>query len=185
VAFLKKVAIIEVLILTFWLTQVSAQVPEYQVKAAMLYKFALFVEWPAEAFPSDTSPFIVCVLGTDPFGPWLQQEVGETRVGSHPVEISYADNEEALPQCHLVFLSRFDQFRINRLVNSLSKENVLIVGDASDINKFCRLGGMVGLVMEGNKVRFVFNSNAIENAGLKVDSRLKRLAKSVDCGRVP
>jgi hypothetical protein len=162
--------------LSVWHVQASAQTPEYQVKAAMLYKFTLFVEWSAEAFATDTSPFIVCVLGKDPFGLWLQYEMGETRIGTHPVEIHHPDKVEADPQCHMVFVSRSEESRIKRVLNSLNKKNVLIV---SDIDEFLDQGGMIALVSEGNKVRFSLNAKAMERAGLKVDSRLKRIAKSV------
>jgi hypothetical protein len=178
-AFLKRATIISVLMLSVWHTQASAQAPEYQVKAAMLYKFTLFVEWPAEAFATEASPFIVCVLGIDPFGLWLQQEMGETRVGTHPVEIHHPVDAEAVPPCHMIFVSRSERSRIKRVLKPLRKKNALIVSDVSGIDQFLDQGGMIGLVMEGSKVRFVLNSEAMERAGLKADSRLKRIAKSV------
>ncbi len=162
-----------------------AQAPEYQVKAAMLYRFALFVEWPAREFSTDTSPFVVCVLGKNPFGSWLRQEMGETRVGTHPVEIRRMEKAEAARGCHMVFISRSEEGRLKQALDPLRNASVLIISDVSDINEFCLLGGMIGLVMEDDKVRFELNSKAAEQAGLKIDSRLKRIAKSAECGGAP
>jgi hypothetical protein len=81
------------LILLAWQTPAYAQAPEYQVKAAMLANFALFVEWPPIAFAVADSPFAACELGDDPFGPWLKHEFGE-RVGTHPVVIRHLEDAE-------------------------------------------------------------------------------------------
>jgi hypothetical protein len=118
---------------------VQAEAPEYQVKAAMLYKFALFVEWPAKAFATETSPFVACVVGQDPFGKWLQHELGEA-------------------------------------------SSALLVSDMGELDDFCRLGGEIGLLKQEGKVRFELHVKAIAKAGLKVDSRLMRVALTNDCG---
>ena len=160
----------------------QAVTPEYQVKAAILYKFAVFVEWPAKAFSTETSPFAACVLGKDPFGPWLQQEMGEARVGTHPVEIRHFEQGEAAEGCHLVFIADSEKSRLEKILAPLRNTSALIVSDVSDISQFCRWGGMISLLMEGVKVRFQLNAKAIEQAGLKIDSKLKRVALSTDCG---
>lgn len=160
----------------------QAATPEYQVKAAILYKFAVFVEWPAKAFTSDTSPFVVCVLGKDPFGPWLQRELGEARVGKRPVEIRHLEEGDAAGPCHLVFIAASEKHRLQKLLAPLRNTAALIVSDADDSIGFCRLGGMISIVTEKDKVRFHLNSKAIAQAGLTIDSRLKRVALSADCG---
>lgn len=160
----------------------QAEAPEYQVKAAMLYKFAVFVEWPAKAFASGTSPFVACVVGKDPFGRWLQEEMGEARVGSHPVEIRRLEEGGAAEACHLAFIGASEQPRLPEILAPLRNTSTLTVSDVSDASQFCTLGGMICLVMEKGKVRFQLNSQAIEQSGLKIDSKLKRVALSVDCG---
>lgn len=181
---LKPLCATSALGLALLLTSMSARgaTPEYEVKAAILYKFAVFVEWPANAFPSGTSPFVACVLGKDPFGPWLQKEMGEAKVGTHPVEIRHFEQGEAAGGCHLVFISASESSRLQKILVPLHSKSTLITSDVSDTGEFCRLGGMICLVMEGGKVRFLLNSKAIEQAGLKIDSKLKRVALSADCG---
>ena len=168
--------------LLFPASPARAEAPEYQVKAAILYKFAVFVEWPAKAFSTDTSPFVACVLGRDPFGRWLQQEMGETRVGNHPVEIRHFEQGEDAGGCHLVFIGASEKSRLEQILAPLRSTSALLVSDMGDASQFCRRGGMIGLVMKGAKVRFQVNSKGIEKAGLKIDSRLKRVALSADCG---
>lgn len=162
-------------------TPVYAEAPEYQIKAAMLANFALFVDWPSAAFSTAGSPFVACVVGSDPFGPWLKHELGEY-VGSHRVEIRYPENAEAAPECHMVFISHSEQPRLKRVLHSLRNTNALIVSDAGDITDFCRNGGMIRFVMEGRKVRFDLNADAAAQAGLKIDSKLKRVSGSTKCG---
>jgi len=168
--------------LLFLALPAQGEAPEYQVKAAVLYKFAVFVEWPAKAFATDTSPFVACVLGKDPFGPWLQLEMGEARVGTHPVEIRHIEKGEAAGGCHLVFIAASEEPRLQKMLVPLRNTGALIVSDVSDVSQFCRWGGMICLVMEGAKVRFQLNSKSMEQAGLKVDSKLKRVAVSAACG---
>lgn len=170
------------LLVLLWSLPVQAVAPEYQVKAAILYKFAVFVEWPAKAFPTETSPFVACVLGKDPFGAWLQQEMGEARVGTHPVEIRHSEQGKAAEGCHLIFIGASEQSRLEKILTPLRNTSALIVSDVSDVHQFCRWGGMICLLMEGAKVRFQLNAKAVEQAGLKIDSKLKRVALSADCG---
>ena len=162
-------------------TTAYAEATEYQVKAAMLANFALFVDWPTTAFSAAGSPFVACVLGNDPFGSWLKHELG-ARVGSHPVEIRYLERAEPAPECHMIFISRSEQHQLKPVLASLRKTGTLIVSDAGDISGFCRNGGMIGFVTERGKVRFDLNANAAAKAGLKIDSKLKRVSGSTECG---
>lgn len=173
--------VLGILALLLACTSVHAEATEYQIKAAMLANFALFVEWPTTAFTTAGSPFVACVLGDDPFGPWLKHEMGE-RVGSHPVEIRYLGKTDAAPECHMVFICRSEQPRLKQMLASLRNTNALIVGDTGDVNDFCRNGGMIGFVMQGRKVRFNMNADAAAKAGLKIDSKLKRVSGSTECG---
>lgn len=178
-AILKRVLI--GLILLTWQMPAYAQAPEYQVKAAMLANFALFVEWPPMAFATADSPFVACVLGDDPFGPWLKHELGE-KVETHPVVVRNLEDAEQARECHLVFISRSEESRLEQVLAQLRTASVLIVSDISDVSSFCRQGGMVDFVMEDNKVRFDLNAGAAEQSGLKINSKLKRVALSAVCG---
>jgi len=177
---MRRVAVVIILLLLGY-TPVHAEATEYQVKAAMLAHFALFIDWPPAALPTADSPFVACVVGEDPFGSWLKHELGE-RVGSHPVKIRYLKKAEAAQECHMIFISRSEQGRLKQVLASLENKVALTVSDARDISYFCRHGGMIGFVMEGRKVRFNLNAEAAAKAGLKIDSKLKRVSGSTLCG---
>jgi len=177
---MRRVAV-GIVMLLLWYTPVYAEATEYQVKAAMLANFALFVDWPPTAFSTADGPFVACVLGNDPFGSWLKHELGE-RVGSHPVEIRYLTKAEEAPECHILFICRSEQPRLKQVLTALRNTSALIISDVSDITDFCRNGGMIGFITEGRKVRFDLNADAAAKAGLKIDSKLKRVSGSTNCG---
>ena len=175
-----KVAL-AVFMLLLGYTTVHAQAPEYQVKAAMLANFALFVEWPSSLFPTAASPFVACVLGSDPFGSFLKIELGD-RIGSHPTQIREIGTPQGTRGCHMIFISKSERSRLEQVLASLKTGDALIVSDVDDTGQFCRNGGMIALKMEGGKVRFDLNANAAAKSGLKINSKLQRLARSTDCG---
>ena len=162
-------------------TTVHAQAPEYQIKAAMLANFALFVGWPATAYSTPDSPFVACVFGSNPFGSFLPTELGD-RIGSHPTQVREIDTPQDVRGCHLVFISKSEQSRLEQVLTSLRTGNALIVSDVGDTGQFCRNGGMIALKIEGGKVRFDLNAKAAAKRGLKINSKLQRLARSTDCG---
>jgi hypothetical protein len=141
---MRRIAVAMVMLLLGY-TLVYAEATEYQIKAAMLANFALFVDWPPKAISTTGSPFVACVLGIDPFGPWLKHELGG-RVGSHPVAIRYLENADAAQDCHMVFISQSEQPKLNQELASLRNTSALIVSDCSDVDDFCRNGGMIGFV---------------------------------------
>src|SRR6185436_19461055 len=84
----------------------GAAVPatEYEVKAAFLYNFARFVEWPADALGPPQAPFVVAVLGTDPFGDVLDRTMAGKTVAGHPVQVRRLDDPEAAGHAHILFI---------------------------------------------------------------------------------
>jgi hypothetical protein len=144
---------------------------EYRVKAAILYNLAKFIEWPDDVFGAQTDPLIVCVLGTDPFGPVLDQTLSGHLVGGRPITAKRVG--EVTPACHMLFISTSEHKRLPVLVDELRGMSVLTVSDDED---FIAQGGMIGLVTEGERVRFAINSEAADHARLKVSARLLALA---------
>lgn len=152
---------------------------EYRVKAAFLYNFAKFVDWPAAAFPEPKSPFNLCVLGDDPFGPSLDQTVAGESVGGRPIALQRGARLAELKGCHLLFVSRAEGGRQRELLAALHDGPVLTVGES---RSFLDDGGMIDLVLEGNKVRFEVSLPAVEKSPLKISSKLLRLARQVRPG---
>jgi hypothetical protein len=155
----------------------SAQGPagtlEYQVKAAFLYNFAKFIQWPSEAFTETTSPFTICVLGQDPFGAVLDEAVRGERIERRPLAIWRAEDPAATAGCHILFVSRSEEGRYRELLALVNTRRVLTVSEAP---RFIDDGGHVSFFREGNRIRFTLNADALEHSELQVSSKLMQVA---------
>lgn len=148
---------------------------EYEVKAAYLYNFGKFVEWPTETRVADDS-FPICVLGRDPFGAIFDATVaGESINGKKVLVKRIAKAQDALA-CRILFISNSEERQLKEIMAGLDKASVLTV---SDIPQFTRRGGMIQFVVEANKVRFEVNLTMAERAGLILSSQLLKVAISV------
>jgi hypothetical protein len=166
-------------------TQGRAQdtLSEYQVKAAYLFNFLKFVEYPNESFADTLAPIIIGVVGDDPFGNALPQVVvGKTVQGRDLVIHVYRTGED-LRGAHILFISESEKKRLPLILSSLHGSSVLTV---ADIAGFVDAGGMIQFVNENNRVRFAINVDATSQAKLKVSSKLLSLAEAVEGnGKVP
>jgi len=155
----------------------DATVSEYQVKAAYLYNFAKFVEWPAASFSSVSAPFQICIFGPDPFGDALQNLTRGKQVNGRSFEI--LDGVTAAAQagsCHILFVSTSASRQFEAILHGLQGRSVLIVGESQG---FVGQGGMINFVLEGGRVLFEVNRRAAEQAGLKISVKLLSVAKQV------
>jgi hypothetical protein len=154
----------------------SSKPTDYDVKAAYLYNFGHFVEWPANVASAQTESFTVCVLGQDPFGPVLDATLaGETIAGKRVAAKRISTLDES-GSCQILFLSSAEEARLNTIIKALSRQAVLTV---SDMPEFAKRGGMIQFVLEGKRVRFEVNLAAVQHAGLSVSSELLKVATTV------
>jgi hypothetical protein len=157
-----------------------AALTEYQIKAAFLYNFAKYVEWPADT-PGASKPFTLGILGKDPFGTHLNELEGKTVHDRQLVFKRLANTQEAAG-CQVLFISRSEEGRLDQILASLDGTPVLTV---SDMHRFTQRGGMVGFSMEEQKVRFNVNLKAAETHALRISSQLLKLAKNVQGKPLP
>ena len=149
---------------------------EYTVKAAFLYNFAKFVEWPDDAFLNDRCSIVLGIFGEDPFGRALDSIKRKT-VGARKLVIERSQTLEDLKKCHLIFISRSEKNDLDKIIAQLKDLNVLTV---SDIEGFALKGGVIGLFTAGNKIRFEINVDSAKRNGLQISSKLLKLAKIID-----
>jgi hypothetical protein len=149
---------------------------DYQVKAAYLYNFGRFVEWPAHVGAANGDSFTVCVLGQDPFGPALDAVLAGESIGGKNVVAKRISNPQESVNCRILFLASAEGGRLNQIIQTLDKEAVLTV---SDMPQFSQRGGMIQFVLEGNRVRFEVNLAATQRAGLTLSSELLKVATAV------
>jgi hypothetical protein len=147
---------------------------EYELKAAFLYNFAKFVDWPPAAFPDPNGSFRICVLGKDPFGASLQAAVGGEEIAGH--KLAVADILSRPAGCQILFISRSERDQTAQILAAVRDSPVLTVGDAPG---FLEQGGIINFLLEGTKVRFEINNEAAVRARLTISSKLLQLARRV------
>jgi hypothetical protein len=146
------------------------------VKAAFLYNFAKFTEWPIDAL-SPGQRLSLCVVGDANVADALEQTIRGHVIDGHEltVQVVKADTPTA-PTCRLLYLGAADLKRSSWLLAAFRTSPVLTVSDGDD---FAKNGGIVQLISENDRIRFAINVTAAERAGLRLSSRLLGLATIV------
>ncbi len=154
----------------------SQSVGEYEVKAAFLYNFAKFIDWPDSSFAGPSAPFAICVLGVDPFGRALDDALESKAIGSHPVALARLQEVAQARRCQMVFVSSSESRRLPEIEDRLRGASVLLVGDFPG---FADAGGTLQFIIQDNRVRFLINTDAAQRAGLRLSSKLLSVARVV------
>jgi hypothetical protein len=149
---------------------------EYQVKAAFLFHFAQFVEWPPDTFRDADSPLTYCTMGEDPLSGALDQSLSGKTIGARSLRVQQLKPSQPAQTCQVLFIGALETRKISEIMASVSGRPILTVGDTEH---FAADGGVIGLVIEANKIRFEINLEAAEKANLKISARLLALAKTV------
>ena len=152
-----------------------------QVEAVFLFNFTQFVDWPPQAFADPSSPIVIGVLGSDPFGAALDEVVRGEVVKGHPLVVHRAQSIEELADCQILFVSRSERAHLAPILARLKGHSVLTV---SDQDEFANEGGMICFVLIEQKVRLRVNLEATKAAGLTLSSKLLRFAQIVGPGEI-
>ena len=147
---------------------------EYPVKAAFLFNFAKFVEWPSDAFKSSEDPIAICVLGQDPFGSALEDLVRNKTVVNRTFVVRDVNNAQQASKCHIVFVSASERKRCRSLLGELKGRSILTVGEAED---FIENGGIINFKLKDARVRIEIDAGTAERARLRISSKLLSLAE--------
>jgi hypothetical protein len=144
---------------------------EYQLKAAFLYHFTKFIQWPPERFADEKSPIVIAVLGNNPLGDELDKLVKGRTVNGRAIDVRFIASAAELPAAHIVFVCAGEESRLNATI--FGEPGVLTVGESSD---FAARGGIIAFTLIDEKVRFEINQASSEKAGLKLSGQLLKLA---------
>jgi hypothetical protein len=151
-------------------------VSEEQVKAAYLYSFTKFVEWPAGTFTNAADPIRLCVLNDKSFVAQLNQIVGHRQIGGHPVLVVLVQDGKQSRNCHELFVSASQGQDTLEIMDSLRGASVLTVGETEE---FVEKGGIINFVVQGSHVQFQVNQKAATQARLRMSSQLLGVARNV------
>jgi hypothetical protein len=149
---------------------------EYELKAAFLCNFTAFVEWPEDAVPDAEGALVIGVLGDDPFGVVLDEIAAVKTANGTPTTVRRFATIDDYTPCHVLFVAPSEREHLHTILETLGDSPTLLVGDTEG---FAQAGGMINLVIEKNKIRFEINPAAAARAGLKISSKLLRLAEIV------
>ena len=149
---------------------------EYQVKAVFLFNFTHFVEWPPQAFATPGEPFVIGILGDDPFGTRIDDVVRNERIGEHPLVVRRFRRAEEIGDCQMLFIGSSESAGLGQVVERLNHRAVLIV---SEIAGSAEHGAMIQFATESSHVRLRINADAARGAGLVISSKLLHLAEIV------
>ena len=148
---------------------------EYKVKAAFLFNFAKFVDWPPDAYAPPGEALVICILGDDPFGSALDSIAGKS-VGQRQLIIKRTKRMEDVQTCNILFVCASERERVQSILQAARTAHALTV---SDMDQFVQQGGMIGLVSSDDKIRFRVNVKAAKGSALQISSKLLKLADLV------
>ncbi len=161
------------LLLTCAATAYNAEIAkEYQIKAAFVYNFTKFVEWPSDQFGAPTEPIIIGILGKNPFGDSLEVAVRGRKVGGRDIVIIHVAPASRGTAVHVLFVPEGEEVAFDPQL----APGALTVGETERFNS---RGGMITFISDAEKVRFMINLEHAERAELKLSAQLLKLASTV------
>ncbi|UAY51543.1 YfiR family protein [Ferruginibacter albus] len=152
----------------------TEQSREFQVKAVFLFNFTQFVDWPPASFTSSHSNIVIGILGTDPFGSYLEQTIEGEKANGHPLVIRHFTSTDDIGACHVLFINVQDKKKLQQAIASLKGKNILTVSDDAAI---LPSGGMVHFIIKNDKIQLQVNLEAVKAANLTMSSKLLRLVE--------
>ena len=154
------------------------EIPEYRLKAEFIERFTRFIEWPETAPLVDSNkPFVIGVVGDDPFGPFLDTLARDRKIKHRPVEIRHLDATEDFGECAILFISSSEESSIPQIIERTQDQPVLTVGDTPGFGK---RGILINFYTEKSRIQFEINEQAANKSGLEVRAKLFKLARIVE-----
>jgi hypothetical protein len=149
---------------------------EYQVKAAYMYNFAKFVDWPVNTFDSQAQPIVFCVLGQTPLSGALEQALAGKVVDHRPLLFRQLTDSKQAGKCQVLFIGSPDRKPLRQILDEVRSFNLLTVGE---VEGFTNQGGVIRFVLDAGRVRLEFNLDAADDAKLRISSKLLSLGKTI------
>lgn len=181
----RGLALLSIFLLILELPQYARPQPvaeEYQVKAAFLFHFAQFVNWPPGVLNSNDSSLILCVFDDEPREQEFQSTIEGKVIGARVLHVRQISHSQEVQGCNILFLSRDEARRQSAILKNLRGMPVLTVGETDN---FLSDGGMIRFHLDEDKIRFDINLDGAESSHLKISSRLLLLATSVTQSGIP
>jgi hypothetical protein len=150
---------------------------EYSIKAVFLYNFARFVEWPPSTLANPEIPFVIGILGDDPFRSVIDQTVAGEKIKGHSIVIQRYKAVHEIKNCQILYINAREARKLNEILFAIKNKNILTV---SDMANFTVTGGMIRFMTKDNKIRLEINPEAARAAELTISSKLLNVADIVE-----
>jgi YfiR/HmsC-like len=159
---------------------VFAQPSEYAIKAEFIERFTRFIDWPEDAFSGPGAPFVICVIGDNPFGDYLAHLARDRKIKDRPVWLLEPRKLSELDACHIVFIAASESGRVAAIVARVRGKPILTIGDTPG---FAQGGVIINFFLERDLVHFEINLDEARRTGLTFSTKLLKLARVVRSGQ--
>jgi len=149
---------------------------EYELKAAYLFNFGKFIQWP-DSFNEKQDEFVIGIYGKNPFGEILESTIKNKTLADKPIKIIICENDHDVLKCHVVFFTQVNIIKVKEIIKLTNEKPILTVGD--NIDDFCLIGGLINFTPQYSRHRFEINNNAAINNNLLISSKLLSLARII------
>lgn len=173
---LKKILIASATVaLSLTAGKTHAQYSEYEVKAAYIFNFAKFIEWPADYIEGDT--LYLCVYKNDPFGIILEKTMIGRKANGKDWKIKRISNLNEAGECHFLIVSGIKQHEAMQVLKNIGSRPIVTIGD--ELNNFCTIGGVINFLPQYSERQFEINKDVANDIGIKISPKLLLLAKII------
>ena len=152
-----------------------SQYSEYEIKAAYIFNFAKFLDWPSSDLNADT--IVLAIYNNDPFGIVLEKTMVGRKANGKVWKIIRTKNKMDLENCHIAFFSDIEKYELIKILDKLDKKPVLTIGD--EIIDFCESGGNINFTSQFSENQFEINNDAAKSQKIVISPKLLLLAKIV------
>jgi len=174
---MNKNKLIILIFLFLFVSTLTAQISEYRVKAVFLERFTRFIEWPEESEIKDTiKPFVISVIGKNPFGNLLEETYSSQKILNKNVEIRYISKIEQIEETNILFISKSKEKKLSDILEHTKDKPILTVGDTKG---FAKQGVLINFYLFSGNIRFEINEEAVRRSGLSMSYHLLQIAKIV------
>ena len=176
---IKKITAFALAVLLFSILKLSAQLPEYEVKTVFIEKIPKFFKWPTSANMEDLSkPFVISVIGRNPFGNNLTKQFSNKKVLDKKVEIRFINTIKEIEGSSVLFISSTERSKLQSIINFTKDKPILTM---SDTEGFCETGVIINMyVNEESQVRWELNETNAKVAGFKVELYLLEVSRIIN-----
>jgi hypothetical protein len=171
----KRITALTLALCSIRTSTVRAQLPaadEMQIRAAIVLNLTKFIDWPTWKLGDTQTPFVICLLGSDPIITEIETLIRDKQVQDKPIMLRHLTSTSQVDGCHVLYVPTSEHRRFSELIATLNKSSVLTISDQKQTGE----GAVISLPVIDNRVQIQVDLRAAQHSGLTVSSKLLRIA---------